>query len=155
MNRSTLTDLHLRSSAFTGGEALPPRFARDTENISPPLAWSDVPRAAVELVLWCEDPDPPSGPFLHWLVTGISPDTKAIAEGQVPDAGQQWLNSFGETGWGGPQPPRGDRPHHYVFHLCALDRPIHLPPQPAVADINKAVRDTRLAHGQLIGTYSR
>lgn len=148
-------DLHLESPAFADNARMPDEFARQGGNVSPPLQWSEVPRSAGELMLWCEDPDAPGGPFLHWLVTGISPQTRSVAQGQTPDNGQEWDNDFGQTGWGGPQPPVGDRPHHYVFRLCALAQPPDLPAHPKVKDIHDLLADDQLGAGTLTATYSR
>jgi hypothetical protein len=74
-----------------------------------------VPDGTAELVLLCEDLDAPSRTFVHWLVTGIDPTSTGVAEGQVPAGGREWTNAFGEQGWGGSQPPVGDRPHRYFF----------------------------------------
>jgi phosphatidylethanolamine-binding protein (PEBP) family uncharacterized protein len=63
------------------------------------------------LLLLCEDPDAPSGTFLHWLVAGIDPMATGVAEGQT--------NGFGEQGWGGPQPLVGDNAHRYFLRLYA------------------------------------
>ena len=38
----------------------------DHDNLSPPLEWSGVPEAAVDLAVLCEDPDAPGGRFVHW-----------------------------------------------------------------------------------------
>jgi phosphatidylethanolamine-binding protein (PEBP) family uncharacterized protein len=48
------------------------------------------------------------------------------------------MNSFGETGYGGPCPPHGDDPHRYVFLVEALD---------ATGDV--------LASAELTTTYGR
>ena len=53
--------MRLTSSAFADGGVIPRRFACDGEDVSPPLAWTDVPSAARSLVLLCDDPDAPAG----------------------------------------------------------------------------------------------
>jgi Raf kinase inhibitor-like YbhB/YbcL family protein len=151
-----MVDLQLHSPAFSDHDRIPDRFSRLDANVSPPLAWSQVPGEAVELLLVCEDPDAPGGTFLHWLVTGIDPATSSLAEGQVPDNGRQWTNGFGKTGWGGPKPPAGDPPHRYVLQLHALARPAQLPSEPSVEQVHDAIKAAQpLASGTLTGTYSR
>jgi hypothetical protein len=44
------------SSAFSDGEAIPRRFTCDGDDVSPPLAWTDVPAGARSLALLCDDP---------------------------------------------------------------------------------------------------
>jgi Raf kinase inhibitor-like YbhB/YbcL family protein len=90
------------------------------------VEWAHVPAGTAELALICEDPDAPSGTFVHWVLAGISPDSTEIVEDQVPETAVVGRNGFGELGWGGPQPPIGDEPHRYFFHLYAVDRPLGL-----------------------------
>jgi Phosphatidylethanolamine-binding protein len=49
--------MQLSSSAFPDGGEIPRRFTCDGEDLSPPLAWTDVPPGARSLVLLCDDPD--------------------------------------------------------------------------------------------------
>jgi Raf kinase inhibitor-like YbhB/YbcL family protein len=107
------------------------------------------------LVLLCKDPDAPTGPFLHWLVTGIDPASDGVGEGQTPPSGQVRPNDFGETGWGGPQPPAGDDAHRYLFRLYALPEPVRLPAEPTAAQVHQAVDGAALASGTTVGLYQR
>ena len=54
-----LGDLAITSSAFAHGDRLADKYAYSNENVSPPLAWSDVPDGTAELVVVCHDPDAP------------------------------------------------------------------------------------------------
>lgn len=51
--------MEIRSAAFSEGDAVPVRFTCDGNDVSPPLAWSDVPDGAAELRLSVIDPDAP------------------------------------------------------------------------------------------------
>jgi Raf kinase inhibitor-like YbhB/YbcL family protein len=113
--------MKISSSAFTNGGSIPARYTCDATNPpNPPLAFSGVPKKAKSLVLIVEDPDVPtslmpSGLFVHWIVTDISPASKGFKSGQ----GAQGVNGMGKTGYVGPCPP--DREHRYFFGLYALD----------------------------------
>jgi len=150
-----MAGIELRSRAFNDHSFIPDRHSHDGGNLSPALEWSGVPNDATELLLLCEDPDAPSGTFLHWLVTGIEPTTTGVDEGQTPQAGQAWPNGFGEKGWGGPRPPAGDNPHRYFFRLYALRQPVRLPAEPTADGVHRAVDDQALATGTLVGLYQR
>ncbi|MDO3703332.1 YbhB/YbcL family Raf kinase inhibitor-like protein [Micromonospora sp. C28SCA-DRY-2] len=150
-----MAGIMMRSPAFNDHDRLPDRVSRDGGNVSPPLEWSRVPDSAVELVLLVEDPDAGKTPFLHWLVTGIARNSDGSPEGGVPLGGREWPNGFGELGWGGPQPPRGDDPHRYFFRLYALQRPLELPDAPQVPDVYRALTDKEFASGTMVGTYAR
>jgi Raf kinase inhibitor-like YbhB/YbcL family protein len=150
-----MAGIELRSPAFGDHEVIPGRHAHDRDNLSPALEWAGVPEGTVELLLLCEDPDAPSGNWLHWLVTGIDPAVTGTGEGQPPAGGQEWVNGFGERGYGGPEPPIGDKAHRYFFRLYALAEPVRLPARPKVADVHSAVDDSALASGTLVGLYQR
>jgi Raf kinase inhibitor-like YbhB/YbcL family protein len=145
----------LRSPAFSDHTLLPPRCTRDGDDRSPALEWDEPPEGTAELALLCEDPDAPGGPFLHWLVTGISVGTRPIAEGETPAGARGWPNDFGDTGYGGPQPPIGDDAHRYIFRLYALDGPPDLSPGATLDDVRGALDRRRLATGTLVGLYVR
>ena len=147
--------IEIRSPAFNDRDSVPPRYAHDHDNVSPPLQWTGVPAEASELVLLCEDPDAPSGTFLHWLVTGIDPSADGIGEGEKVAGARVWANGFGEPGWGGPQPPKGGGPHRYIFSLYALDHPAQLPARPSAGDVRAVLDREALASGSLVGTYQR
>ncbi|ORT57207.1 YbhB/YbcL family Raf kinase inhibitor-like protein [Streptomyces sp. CB03238] len=150
-----MAGIELKSSAFNDGSFIPRRYAKEGEDVSPELTWSGVPDAAAELVLLCEDPDAPSGTFVHWLVTGIDPTSDGVAAGQTPPGGQERRNGYGGSGWGGPNPPAGDRAHRYFFRLYALPGPVSLPDGATAADVHAAVDERRLADGTLVGLYQR
>lgn len=150
-----MAGIMMRSTAFNDHDLLPGRFSQEGGNVSPPLEWSQVPDGTEELILFVEDPDAGKTPFLHWLVTGISPGSRGVAEGAVPEGGQEWPNDFGTTGWGGPNPPRHEDPHRYFFRLYALERPLELPAAPHVPDVQRALTDKEIASGTMVGTYYR
>jgi Raf kinase inhibitor-like YbhB/YbcL family protein len=146
--------VELRSPAFNDHTLIPGRFSLDGDNLSPPLEWSEVPDGTVELALLCEDPDSAGGPFLHWLVTGIDPSVRSIAEGEeVP--GTSWPNDFGRRGYGGPRPPVGDDPHRYFFRVYALGSPLDLQPGVDLDTVRAALEGKRLAAGTLVGLFAR
>lgn len=147
--------LEVSSEAFDDGDALPERFARERDDVSPPLDWSGVPAQTAELALVCEDPDAPGGPFTHWIVTGIDPSTTGVAEGSVPAGATVGTNDFGEVGWGGPRPPRGDDAHRYVFTVFASAVPLDLAPEADPDDLRAALAGNEVARGELAGFYTR
>jgi Raf kinase inhibitor-like YbhB/YbcL family protein len=147
--------IDVSSEAFEHGDGLPARFAHDRDNVSPPLSWSGAPRNAAELELLCEDPDAPGGTFTHWFVTGIDPSTTGVAEGSVPAGAVVGRNDFGEEGWGGPEPPKGDAAHRYVFTVVASSARLALGAGVAGDDVRAALQGNELARGQLVGLYQR
>ena len=153
--------MEITSQAFTNGDRLPDKYAREHQDLSPPLKWSGVPEQAVELVLICDDPDAPMGTWTHWLIWGLSPDRAELPEGVVPkpilpdlDGAKQGTNDFGEIGYGGPQPPRG-KTHRYFFRLYALGEHLELSPGAKAREVHAALEGKVLAKAETIATYSR
>jgi Raf kinase inhibitor-like YbhB/YbcL family protein len=135
-NPPAVSSLALTSEAFAEGAPVPARHTCDGENVSPPLAWTGVPAATVELALTMADPD--ARGFVHWVVTGIDPAVTGLAAGALPEGAAEGRNDSSEFGWTGPCPPQGEL-HRYVFTLYALTQPVapdaSLSPRDAIAVI--------------------
>jgi Raf kinase inhibitor-like YbhB/YbcL family protein len=145
--------MRLTSPAFQNNENIPPKFTCDGENASPPLEISEVPAEAKSLVLIVDDPDAPSGDFVHWTVWNISPEIKLIAENSFPENTFEGTTDFGKPGYGGPCPPSGT--HRYFFKLYALDTLLSLDSSAKSEDVEKAMEGHILDQATLIGLYQR
>lgn len=154
-----MAEFRLTSPAFQHDEELPPRFAADGDNISPPLEWSGVPEAAKELLLICDDPDVDAGVFTHWIVYGVAATEKGLPEGVPQDAVvdepvelMQGLNEFDEVGYTGPAAADDDDPipHRYFFRLFALDIELDLPAGARRDEVRKACGDHVIATAELV-----
>ena len=162
MNDSTLErsrkamPMNLLSPSFEDGERLPARYTADAEDLSPPLRWSNPPVGTRSFAIACDDPDAPSGTFVHWLAWNIPPDQRHLNEGvslaSEPVPMCEGQNGFGTLGYAGPNPPPGER-HRYAFHVYALDTHIDLPADASRADLDNAMAGHVLAEGTLIGKY--
>lgn len=150
--------MRLSSSAFAPGGRIPTRYTCDGANVSPPMAWSDVPAGTRGFALICADPDAPGGTWYHWAIYDIPPGARGLTEA-VPSNNPrppQGTNDFRLLGYGGPCPPPGSRAHRYVFTLYAVATERFA--VPAGADcraIEAAARANPLATAELIGTYAR
>ena len=145
--------IHVTSTAFNEGENIPKEYSCDGENLSPPLAWSDVPQGTQSLVLIVDDPDAPSGTFVHWVVYDLPAALASLPEG-ASGIGREGVNGFRKSGFGGPCPPRGST-HRYFFKLYALDMVLGLKAGASKAEVEKAMQGHILAQGQLVGKYGR
>lgn len=146
--------IRLQSQVFADRSRLPRRFTCDGAGKSPPLSWTGVPRETRSLVLLLEDPDAPGGTFMHWSVYAIPPKVHGFAARTIPAGARQGRNSSGKAGYGPPCPPRGDRPHRYVFSLYAVP---HRAAFGGGADITAVRRlaASATARGMLSATYQR
>lgn len=147
--------MKLSSPAFVNQTAIPILYTAQGKNISPPLHWTHAPQDTMSFVLICEDPDAPGGPFDHWILYNIPPSFVNIPENfsTLLDGIHSGLNSWGNEGYGGPNPPSGT--HRYIFTLYALDTELDLPPKIRKRGILLAMQSHVLAQARLIGRYSR
>lgn len=122
--------MKLISESFRDGQRIPARHALGkpdpeshatfSDNVSPHLAWADLPAGTKSLVLVVHDPDVPSKPddvnqegktvpatlprvdFFHCVLVDIKPDASPIREGEL-------ANGVTVGGKDGPEGPRGTR----------------------------------------------
>ncbi|ACY19293.1 YbhB/YbcL family Raf kinase inhibitor-like protein [Haliangium ochraceum] len=118
------------SDSFADGDAIPAKYALGkgdpethftfSDNLSPHLAWSELPAEVKSLVIVCHDPDAPSQPddvnqegktvphglqrndFYHWVLVDLRPDAGPFAEGA-------FSQGVTEKGKDGPEGPEGTR----------------------------------------------
>src|SRR3989344_1940186 len=141
--------MKIQSSAFNNNETIPVKYTCDGENINPPLSFSDIPSDAKSLALVMDDPDAPSGTWVHWTVWNIDPKTIEI----VPQNAIEGTTSFGKPGYGGPCPPSGT--HRYFFKLYALDNTLQLSASSTKEDLEKAMEGHIIGQTDLVGLYKR
>jgi Raf kinase inhibitor-like YbhB/YbcL family protein len=126
--------MRLTSEAMPDGK-IPIRYSKDGENVSPPLAWSDLPAGTRELALLFENITPATKePFVQWLVYKIPPEQRGLPEGfkhkrdpKEPVDVLHGRNALGNIGYDGPLGTL-NRTIRYRFRLFALDRPLELSP---------------------------
>lgn len=79
--------MKLISNDLRDGDKLPHRhvfngMGYDGDNISPHLAWDDVPVGTKSFVVTCYDPDAPTGSgWWHWVVVNLPADTRVLPQG--------------------------------------------------------------------------
>jgi Raf kinase inhibitor-like YbhB/YbcL family protein len=148
--------------AFEHDGPIPRRHTCEGDDVSPPLAWSQVPAAAKSLALIVDDPDAPdpAAPkmtWVHWVLYNIPASATGLAQGVaakgLPAGTREGLNDWKRTGYGGPCPPIGR--HRYFFKLYALD--IVLPDlgRAAKAHVERAMKGHVVGEATLIGTYQK
>jgi Raf kinase inhibitor-like YbhB/YbcL family protein len=154
--------MRLTSSAFTEGQPIPKVHTCESDReVSPALAWEDVPAGAAALALIVDDPDAPdpAAPertWVHWVLYDLPPAAAGLAEGvrALPDGTREARNDWKRPGYGGPCPPIGR--HRYFFKLYALDARLgDLGAGATKAHVLAAMKGHVLAEAQLIGTYQK
>ncbi|MEF8772807.1 YbhB/YbcL family Raf kinase inhibitor-like protein [Halodesulfurarchaeum sp.] len=147
--------LQLQSPAFEDGARIPERYGYTEANVNPPLEITGVPDEAESLALVMDDPDAmePAGKIWdHWIVWNIDPDSEGIPEDWDAVDAMEGRTDYGETGYGGPNPP--DREHTYRFRLVALDTTLDLDPGATKDDLESVLRGHLIEDSVLEGTYT-
>jgi Raf kinase inhibitor-like YbhB/YbcL family protein len=103
-------------------------FGCNGQNISPELHWNDAPKGTKSFAVTVYDPDAPTGSgWWHWVVFNITATVTSLPAGFGDTAKKQMtqavqsITDFGKTGFGGACPPKGDKPHRYMFTVHALN----------------------------------
>lgn len=145
--------MQLTSSAFEHEGQIPKKYTCDGENINPPLTISEIPDGTKSLVIIVEDPDAPSGTWVHWTVWDIDPNNTEILENITPRNSTEGITDFGSTGYGGPCPPSGE--HRYYFRAYALDDTLNLDSVTTRSLLDRFMKGHIIADAELMGKYSR
>jgi Raf kinase inhibitor-like YbhB/YbcL family protein len=152
--------LEISSPAFSSGTTIPARYTCSGADVSPPLAWRNVPATAKCLAIICEDPDAPGGTFYHWGIYGLPTTLTSLAEGvdtiSMPKGAKVVHNSFGSADYRGPCPPSGHGTHHYHFRLFALSTPnLTIGKGADCQGLLASLRPHVVATAEVVGTFAR
>ncbi len=155
--------MKLSSTAFTDGGKIPVPYVMPGaggKNVSLPLSWTDAPPGTKSFALSIVDPHPVARNWVHWLVINIPPDVHALTEGasrsKMPPGALELNSSFGDLGYGGPQPPRGTGDHPYVATIYALSVPhLDLGSHTSLAAFQKALEGKVLVSASITGYFGR
>jgi Raf kinase inhibitor-like YbhB/YbcL family protein len=158
--------MNVHCPVLRGGKFIPTRHAhrgvRGGENVSLPVTWDDPPPATESLLLLIIDRHPMANNWLHWCVMNIPAASRAIPENaskltqELPSSCVQVRNSFGEFGYGGPQPPKGSGPHEYEITIHALKvATLSLTPSASLNDIKRAIAGNTIASASVSGYFEQ
>ena len=155
------TTMQITSPVFEQLGLIPAKYTCEAADLSPPLAWREIPQDTKSLVLIVDDPDAPdpAAPqrtWVHWVLYDIPTTLSGLAEGaadHLPPEVREGKNDFRRTRYGGPCPPIGK--HRYFFKLYALDTtlgPLH---QADKAAVENAMQGHILMKAELVGLYQK
>jgi Raf kinase inhibitor-like YbhB/YbcL family protein len=95
------------------------------DNVSPPLAWTNVPEGTKSFALIMYDPEGRGGlGVVHWVAYGIPAAVTGFAEGEVSKDSDKYVGGKSTPGlshYFGPCTPPKTGHHHYTFTLIATD----------------------------------
>ncbi|MFG6667580.1 YbhB/YbcL family Raf kinase inhibitor-like protein [Halomonas sp. HNIBRBA4712] len=153
-----LSSMQVTSTAFKDHQAIPDQYTGVGDDVSPPLAWQDVPEGTKGFAVICHDPDAPlvkngGYGFIHWLVYNLPGDVSALD--QQSEVGTAGNNDFDKIGYAGPMPPENHGKHLYYFWVLALDRQTSLPEGLTMSELLREIEPHLLGMNRLVGTYQR
>jgi len=140
-------------TAFTNNGTIPKEYTCDGKDINPPLEISEIPEGTKTLAIISDDPDSPSGTWVHWVVWNIPVNSETINIEEDSNPGTSGKNSFRKLGYGGPCPPSGT--HRYFFKIYALDSELDLEEGAPGRDLENAMQGHLLDKAEIIGLYSK
>jgi len=157
------SDMEITSAAFKDGAKIPIQYVMPGaggKNISVPLSWKNVPEGTRSFALSMVDPHPVAQNWVHWLVINIPANVTSLEEGasrkKIPPGSVELKNSFGDAGYGGPQPPKGTGDHPYVFTLYALNvEKLNLEASTSLSAFKKALEGRITGSATITGKYGR
>jgi Raf kinase inhibitor-like YbhB/YbcL family protein len=139
-------------------------FGCTGKNASPGLKWSGAPAGTKSYAVTVYDPDAPTGSgWWHWVVINLPATVTELPEGagsadgkSLPAGAVQGRTDFGVPGFGGACPPKGDKPHRYIFTVYALKTDkIDVPPDATAALIGFMINANKLDKATFTAKYGR
>ena len=159
---SPAAGLTLESAAFRDQEPIPRVYTCQGLDVSPALAWSDVPPGTRSFALIVEDPDvpdptAPTRTWVHWVLYDIPAQARSlprdVASAELPGGTRQGTNDWKQAGYGGPCPPIGR--HRYFWKLYALSETLPNLDLPDARKLEAAMKGRVLAQATLMGTFEK
>jgi Raf kinase inhibitor-like YbhB/YbcL family protein len=155
--------MEILSSAFKDQGKIPIQYVMPGaggKNISIPISWKNVPAGTKSFALSIVDPHPVAQNWVHWLMINIPKEVNSIDEGasrkKIPSGSIELKNSFGDIGYGGPQPPKGTGDHPYVVTLYALNvEKLELGVNTSLSAFKKAIEGKVIESASITGMYGR
>ena len=142
--------MRLISKDFAEMQGLPKKFTCDGAGVCPSFEWIDVPKETKSFVLTCNDPDAPSGNFVHLLLVNIPAELTRIDDITKTD-GDFLANSGGDNNYYPPCPPKGI--HRYVFSIHALN--IERLNPDSIIDFQQTIKPYLICSASITGLYGK
>ena len=155
--------MEVSSAAFKDKGKIPVQYVMPGaggQNLSVPLTWKNVPPGTKSFALSMVDIHPIAQNWVHWLAINIPLQVTSLEEGasrsRMPAGSKELVSSFGEIGYGGPQPPKGTGDHPYVVTVYGLsvDR-LDLRADALLPEFKKALEGKVTGSASITGMYGR
>jgi Raf kinase inhibitor-like YbhB/YbcL family protein len=155
---------NLRAVSFARNDSIPYIYScKSSKQKFPGFTFEKLGTKFKSMVLIMDDPDavPVAGKIWnHWVLYNIPSSAGFISEGQdqygpLPAGTFRGTTSFGDTAYGGPCPPVGQK-HTYVFTLYGVDKAdLGLPRAATSAEVRAAMKGHVMDSSVYKGTFMR
>ena len=152
----------VESDSFGHKKNIPVDFANTGidggQNVSPHIVWDNIPADTKSIAVLMWDKHPIANKWVHWAVINISPGGELV-EGasnsdQMPKGSRELKNSWGEKGYGGPQPPSGTGRHKYIITVYALSvKKVNLSGEMTRKKFRRAIKGKVLEKKSYVGYF--
>lgn len=165
-NSANAQSFTLTSSTFKDGKMLRAKNAGNSnpnctgQNVSPPLAWKNVPEGTKSFAILVYDPDGKQGlGVVHWIAYGIPASVTSFAEGEVSAQSSKFVGGKSTSQlptYSGPCPPPKTGLHHYTFTLIATDlEPTELKPGMTRDELFAALNGHAKGGASIVGLWGK
>ena len=163
-DKFTLSSPAVKPNSTLGPDQVFNGFGCTGNNISPALKWTPGPDGTKSYALTVYDPDAPTGSgWWHWVVYNIPANVTELAAGAgaaggklLPAGAAQGRTDFGTAAFGGACPPKGDKPHRYIFTIYALkSEKIDVPADASPALVGFTIHANQVGSAAFTATYGR
>jgi Raf kinase inhibitor-like YbhB/YbcL family protein len=130
------------------------------QNVSPPLAWTNVPAGTKSFAMLTYDQDGRSGlGVAHWVAYGIPLHVRSFAENDISRPNASYVggkNTLNLPIYMGPCPPANTGNHHYVYTVIATDLEADaLPPDLTMQELLTRLNGRAKASSSFVLRYGR
>ena len=159
-----LTSPTIKPGATLSGDQVFNGFGCTGKNQSPALKWTAGPKGTKSYAITVYDPDAPTGSgWWHWVVYNIPANVTELSVSAGDEAGTmlpagalQGRTDYGLHAFGGACPPKGDKPHRYIFTVYALKiEKIDVPTDSTAALIGFMIHANSLGKASFTAKYGR
>jgi Raf kinase inhibitor-like YbhB/YbcL family protein len=89
-------------------------------------------------------------------VTELPTNAGALNSATLPQGAMQIRNDYGTQAFGGTCPPKGDKPHHYIFTIYALKTDkLDVPADASAALAGFMIHANMLGKARFVARYGR
>lgn len=159
-----LTSPTIKAGAFLSDAQVFNGFGCTGKNQSPALQWTAGPVGTKSYAVTVYDPDAPTGSgWWHWIVYNIPATVTELPAKAgdptgtlLPPGAVQGRSDYGTHAFGGACPPKGDKPHRYIFTVYSLKiEKIDVPYDSTAALIGFMIHANALGKASFTAMYGR